>query len=225
MKDLDPQYNYQLELEQKIVNAVKVGDSSQAWATIEQVFDMNLNGRVAANTYSCLVYGIIGTVLEGARQGGYTEAAKEAAFSGSDISKMPVGKVKQQFREMLEKVCQRILEIQKETAKDQTLSKRIQEYIQDNYQDADLNISITSQHFDLTPAYLSSIYKKQTGGSLLEYINTVRITHAQQFLEQGYSVVEVAEMSGFRDSGTFIRAFKKKMGVTPGQLRKKNQEI
>lgn len=225
MKDLEPQYHYPLELEQKIVNAVKVGDSSQAWATIEQVFDLNLNGRVAANTYSCLVYGIIGTVLEGARQGGYTEAAKEAAFSGSDISKMPVGKVKQQFREMLEKVCQRILEIQKETAKDQTLSKRIQEYIQENYQDADLNISITSQHFDLTPAYLSSIYKKQTGGSLLEYINTVRITHAQQFLEQGYSVVEVAEMSGFRDSGTFIRAFKKKMGVTPGQLRKKNQEI
>lgn len=225
MKDLEPQYHYPLELEQKIINAVKVGDSSQAWATIEQVFDLNLNGRVAANTYCCLVYGIIGTVLEGARQGGYAEAAKEAAFSGSDISKMPVGKVKQQFREMLEKVCQRILEIQKETAKDQTLSKKIQEYIQENYQDADLNISITSQHFDLTPAYLSSIYKRQTGGSLLEYINTVRITHAQQFLEQGYSVVEVAEMSGFRDSGTFIRAFKKKMGVTPGQLKKKNQEI
>ena len=87
------------------------------------------------------------------------------------------------------------------------------------------NISITGQHFELTPAYLSSIYKKQTGGSLLEYINTVRISHAEQFLEQGYSVVEVAEMSGFRDSGTFIRAFKKKMGVTPGQLKKKNQEI
>lgn len=27
-------------------------------------------------------------------------------------------------------------------------------------------------------------------------------------------------MTGFRDSGTFIRAFKKKMGVTPGQLKK-----
>lgn len=226
MKDLEPQYHYPLELEQKIINAVKIGDSSQAWTTVEQVLDLNLNGRVAANTYCCLVYGIIGTVLEGARQGGYTEAARESAFvPGSDISEIPVGKVKQHFREMLEKVCQKILEIQKETAKDQTLSKKIQEYIQENYQDADLNISITGQHFELTPAYLSSIYKKQTGGSLLEYINTVRISHAEQFLEQGYSVVEVAEMSGFRDSGTFIRAFKKKMGVTPGQLKKKNQEI
>lgn len=133
---------------------------------------------------------------------------------------MPVGKMKQRFHELLGEVCQKILEIQKETSKDQTMSKQIEEYIQKNFQDADLNISITSQHFGLTPAYLSSIYKKQTGGSLLDYILTVRITHAEQYLDQGYSVVEVASMTGFRDSGTFIRAFKKKMGVTPGQLKK-----
>ena len=54
----------------------------------------------------------------------------------------------------------------------------------------------------------------------MDYILTVRITHAEQYLDQGYSVVEVASMTGFRDSGTFIRAFKKKMGVTPGQLKK-----
>lgn len=225
VKDIQPQYHFPLELEQKIINTVKVGDSAQAWSTMEQVFELNLGGQVTANLYRCLVYGIIGTVLEGARQGGYAEAAKEVAFPDGDLSKMSVGKTKKEFKKLLEDICQKILDIQRETSQDQTLSKQIQEYIQENYQDADLNISITSQHFDLTPAYLSSIYKKQTGGSLLEYINTVRITHAEQFLEQGYSVVEVAQMSGFRDSGTFIRAFKKKMGVTPGQLKKKNQEI
>lgn len=225
IKDIQPQYHYPLELEEKIINAVKAGDSIQAWATIEQVFDLNLKGRVAASLYCCLIYGIMGTVLEGARQGGYADAAREAAFFDGDISEMPVGKMKRRFKEMLEEICQRILDIQRENVKDQTLSKKIQAYIQENYQDPDLNISITSQHFDLTPAYLSSIYKKQMKGSLLEYINTVRITHAKEFLEQGYSVVEVAEMAGFRDSGTFIRAFKKKMGITPGQLKRKNQEI
>ncbi len=225
VKDIQPQYHYPLELEQKIINAVKVGDSRKARITMEQVFDLNLSGHVTANLYHCLVYGIIGTLLEGARQGGYAEAAKEIAFPEGDISKIPVGKMKQQFWILVEEICRKILDIQKETSRDQTLSRKVQDYIQENYQDPDLNISITSQHFDLTPAYLSSIYKKQTGESLLEYINTVRITHAQEFLEQGYSVVEVAEQSGFRDSGTFIRAFKKKMGITPGQLKKKNQEI
>jgi len=200
-----------------------VGDSRQAGVIMDQVFDLNLGGQVTANLYHCLVYGMIGTLLEGANQGGYKEAARELTFPDRNIS-MSTGKMRNHFHELLEVICKRVVELQKETAQDQTLSRKIQEYIQENYQDADLNISITSQHFDLTPAYLSSIYKKQMGGSLLEYINTVRITHAEQFLEQGYSVVEVAQMSGFRDSGTFIRAFKKKLGVTPGQLKKKNLE-
>lgn len=225
VKDIQPHYHYPLELEQKIINAIKVGDSEKAWKSMEQAFDLNLCGQVTANIYRCLIYGLVGTLLEGASQGGYQDATKELTVPDSDFFHMTTGKMKQQFHELLDKICQRILQIQKETAQDQALSKKIQEYIQENYQDADLNISITSQHFDLTPAYLSSIYKKQTGGSLLEYINTVRLTNAEQFLEQGYSVVEVAQMSGFRDSGTFIRAFKKKKGVTPGQLKKKNQEI
>lgn len=222
VKDIEPQYDYPMEMEQKIINAVKLGESAQAWKVMEQVFSRNLQGsRVTANVYRCLVYGMVGTLLEGAGQGGYKEAARDLEFPDVNFSKMKTEEMQARFKELLEEICSRIRKLQKETAQDQTLSKKIQEYIQENYHDADLNISITSQHFDLTPAYLSSIYKKQTGGSLLEYINTVRITHASEFLEQGYSVVEVAQMSGFRDSGTFIRAFKKKMGVTPGQMKKK----
>lgn len=225
VKNIQPYYQYPLEMEQKIINAIKVGDSEKAWVNMEQAFNLNLSGQVTANIYRCLVYGLIGTLLEGASQGGYEEAARELTFPDADLSHMTMERMKQNFHELLEEICEKIQQIQKETAQDQALSKKIQEYIQENYQDADLNISITGQHFDLTPAYLSSIYKKQTGGSLLDYINTVRITHAEQFLEQGYSVVEVAQMSGFRDSGAFIRTFKKKKGITPGQLKRKNQEI
>lgn len=225
VKDIQPYYQYPLELEQKIINAIKVGDAKKAWDSMTQVFELNLCGQVTANIYRCLVYGMIGTLLEGASQGGYQEAARELTFPDADLSSISLEKMKQSFHVLLEEICGKILQIQRETAQDHTLSRKIQEYIQEKYHDADLNISIASQHFDLTPAYLSSIYKKQTGGSLLDYINTVRITHAEQFLEQGYSVVEVAQMSGFRDSGAFIRAFKKKKGITPGQLKKKNQEI
>lgn len=222
VKNIQPHYQYPLALEQKTINAIKVGDSSLAWETMEQVFDLNLREQVTANVYRCLVYGMIGTLLEGASQGEYKEAAGELTFPDGEI--MPAGKMKERFRELTEEICRKVVERQKETSQDQTLSRKIQEYIQENYQDPDLNISITSQHFDLTPAYLSSIYKKQTGKSLLEYINTVRLAAAEQFLEQGYSVVEVAAMAGFRDSSTFIRVFKKKKGMTPGQVKKKNQE-
>ena len=110
--------------------------------------------------------------------------------------------------------------MRKNTEKDHVLSNRIEAYIQENYEDPDLNISQLGQQFDMTPAYLSSLYKKQTGMGLLDYINSARIEAAEQLLLNGASVVEAAQAVGFRDSGALIRVFKKKRGVTPGQLKK-----
>ena len=54
----------------------------------------------------------------------------------------------------------------------------------------------------------------------MDYINSVRIDHAEKLLMEGYTVIEAGQMTGFGDSGTFIRVFKKKKGITPGQLKK-----
>lgn len=221
VKDIQPRYDYPIEVEQKIINAIKIGDSRQAGKVMEEVFEKNLQGNVTSNVYRCLIYGMIGTLLEGASQGGYKDVAGEITFPDGNSARQTIGETKALFQQNLNEICEKVSEIQKAVSQDQTLSKKIQEYIQENYRDPDLNISIASQHFGMTPSYLSSIYKKQTGGSLLEYINTVRINHAEEFLNQGYAVVEVAQMAGFRDSGTFIRVFKKKKGITPGQLKKK----
>ena len=67
------------------------------------------------------------------------------------------------------------------------------------------------------------IYKKETGKSLLKVINEVRIENAVEFLTKGYSVVETAEKVGISESSSFIRLFKKHMGVTPGQIKSRLQ--
>lgn len=222
VKNIQLYYDYSMEAEQKIINAIEAGDSRQAGKLMLQIFDRNLSGKVSADSYRHLVYDMVGTLVKGAQLGGYTAAARELDFpDGFSMKRLPVADLKQKFQELLNQICEKILDLKKEAAGDKSFSRKVEAYIQENFQDPDLNIAITSQHFDITPAYLSSIYKKQTGGSLLDYINTMRINRAQELLEQGYSVVEVAPMAGFRESGSFIRAFKKKTGVTPGQFKKK----
>ena len=95
------------------------------------------------------------------------------------------------------------------------------DYVKDNFQNPDLNISMIALHFHITPTYLSLLFKEQIGGSLLEQINTVRVEKAKSFLLEGRTVAEVAEKTGFRNSNTFIRVFKKMTGITPGQLKNK----
>lgn len=219
--DIQPQYDYSFETEEKLINAIQAGELEQARSCMQEVFDRNLKGKVAVNIYHCLVYDMVGTLLKGASQGGYKEAARELRLPDADVRKLPVEEIKARFMDCLEQICTEISRKKQETAQDNSYSRKIEAYIRENFRDPDLNISITSQHFDITPTYLSAVYKKQTGRSLLEYINTLRIQYAEGLLEQGATVVEAAEQSGFRDSGGFIRTFKKKKGITPGQLKKK----
>ncbi len=67
----------------------------------------------------------------------------------------------------------------------------------------------------MTPTYLSAQFEKETGVALLAYISNVRVEAAKQLLTQGLSVAKIAEQTGYRDSGSLIRVFKKVTGMTP----------
>ena len=165
---------------------------------------------------------MVGTFLRGANLGGYSDAADDLDFpDGLAMKTMHVKDLKERFGKLAETICQEVQQRKRQMDMDKSMSRKIEAYIQEHFTDPDMNISIASQHFDLTPAYLSSVYKKQTGKSLLDYINTLRVQKGQELLEQGYSVAKIASIAGFRDSGSFIRTFKKKTGVTPGQYKKK----
>lgn len=97
--------------------------------------------------------------------------------------------------------------------------EEIKLYVKDQYKDPDLNISQAAIHFNLTPSYLSMIFKKETGVSLLSYISNVRTDAAKEELKGTATIADIAESTGFRDSAALIRTFKKNVGMTPGQFR------
>jgi AraC-like DNA-binding protein len=49
------------------------------------------------------------------------------------------------------------------------------------------------------------------------YLESVRIRHAQQLIENGKSLAEVAAEVGFSSQSHLTRRFKKIIGATPGQ--------
>ena len=62
-----------------------------------------------------------------------------------------------------------------------------------------------------------------TGEGLLDYINNVRINHSLAlFADSSLSVEDISAMVGYSTSKTFIRTFKKIMGITPAKYRDGN---
>ncbi|MBE6590176.1 MAG: helix-turn-helix domain-containing protein [Ruminococcaceae bacterium] len=73
-----------------------------------------------------------------------------------------------------------------------------------------------------TPTYFSSLFKKETGTGFREYLDRLRFEHAKKLLTQTeMSVAAVCRESGFSDYPNFIRRFKERFGVSPGELRKR----
>lgn len=212
-------YEYSLAEEQKIINTVQIGDEKSAGQWIRQVLEENRERSVKSKSY--LMQNFLSTLMRGAQQGGVGEQLQRWEQEHPFSHRQTIEQMEQWIFELLHEICQEIGKKQQEKGKDQEFGKKVLDYVKDNFQNPDLNISMIALHFHITPTYLSLLFKEQIGGSLLEQINTVRVEKAKSFLLEGRTVAEVAEKTGFRNSNTFIRVFKKMTGITPGQLKNK----
>ena len=77
--------------------------------------------------------------------------------------------------------------------------------------------------FFISKHYLCRIFKSATGFSVMEYIIYSRILRARQLLQEGVSVQQAGELSGFSDNSHFIRTFGHLTGTSPGRYAKEYQ--
>ena len=77
----------------------------------------------------------------------------------------------------------------------------------------------------LHPNYLSTVFRRYTGVSIVEYLTRIRIESAQRLLKEDLPVSKVAELSGFHSECLLYKKFKEHTGMTPKayQQQKKNQ--
>jgi len=97
----------------------------------------------------------------------------------------------------------------------------ILDYIRDNLSEP-LSLDQIASQFYLSKHYLCRIFKSATGFSVMEYIIYSRVLRARQLLQDGVSVQQAGEMSGFSDNSHFIRTFGHLTGVTPGRYAKEH---
>ncbi|MBQ2700489.1 MAG: helix-turn-helix domain-containing protein [Clostridia bacterium] len=85
---------------------------------------------------------------------------------------------------------------------------------------ADLSLKAHADFLNVNPSYLSSLFKRETGFTLTEYVNKQRVNHAIFLLNSTEMQIQtIAQYCGIPDVNYFTKIFKKMVGKTPKEYR------
>lgn len=102
--------------------------------------------------------------------------------------------------------------------------KRITAYIDTNLT-ATLSVESIATEFGLSANYFSTVFKREAGCTVLEYITERRLLRAQTLLETGnMKITQISSQLGYQNPSYFCALFSKKYGLTPAQYRRRRAE-
>lgn len=85
---------------------------------------------------------------------------------------------------------------------------------------ADLSLSALAARQNVNASYLSSLFRRETGMTVTDYVLQRRVEYARYLLtETRLQVQTVAQRCGMSDANYFSKVFKKQVGKTPKEYR------
>jgi transcriptional regulator GlxA family with amidase domain len=105
------------------------------------------------------------------------------------------------------------------------LIAKCQEWIAQNY-DQPAPVAAMVRQSGLPERSFKRRFTRATGMSPLEYVHTLRLEESKQMLETTDEPVEaIAEQAGYEDASFFSRLFRRRIGLTPAQYRKRFRSL
>jgi AraC-like DNA-binding protein len=95
----------------------------------------------------------------------------------------------------------------------------LMKYMNENYM-RQISLETISKKIYLSPAYISKVFKEETGETPINYLIKIRLSKAREMLMAGgRSVKSVARAVGYDDAYYFSKLYKKYHGVAPSKER------
>jgi two-component system, response regulator YesN len=128
----------------------------------------------------------------------------------------------------LEKLDESIKKILRQREKELPLAdgknskiEQAKHYVAHNY-DKMVNLNDVASELCLSPKYFSRMFKENAGCGFNEYKLKIKMEKAEEWLRVNqYSIYEISQRLGYKNIESFVRLFKKTIGLTPAVYRNK----
>ncbi|ULG71402.1 transcriptional regulator AryK [Macrococcus brunensis] len=133
--------------------------------------------------------------------------------------------IEQQIMELLLTLSRNVPRIQTRMNEEDSTDirlMRVRQYIDEHYHET-INLQQVADLVDLSPAYLSKLFRQKMNTGFNHYVSSVRLE--QVLIDLTYTqtaITDIALKNGFSNSAILSRFFKKRMGMTPSEYRHKH---
>ena len=218
MKNMERRYS----VENEILDAVANGQNFKADALLPVLSSMAFENRLSDPMRNAKNYSIImNTLLRKAAERGGVHPLYIDSLSSEFAAKIEqantVDNLQPLMKEMFHSYCQLV---KKHSTKD--YSPLVQHAITliDGRIAEELSLNSIASLLNVSSSYFSTLFKKETGVTLTEYVNKRRIKHAKYLLESTKLQIQtIAQHCGIMDVHYFSKVFKKITGMTPKEYR------
>ena len=204
---------YPKEIYDSLLNAIEFGESDRVRFAIEMLIAgvTHLQSKERIQTICTDVIALARTRLSFGDADDLLEQVMTLNVQDSS-------RAEQILRRVCDLLCARLEQAPSDAS--ETLIQQIEQYLQVHYCEPEFTVQKAASQFNLSMSNLSHYFKSHTGVTVSDYVESLRLNLAQKLLaETDKSVSEISALVGYLQSASFMRAFKKVLGVSPTNWR------
>lgn len=204
-----------------LASCIKVGTIKEISDTVDSLFEGIAHTGASLKDYQIYLLGMLTTILNVAMS---SDIDMEEVFGSScnlfvELYNFNDTKsVRDWIVEICAKVMNRIVRDRQNTCR--LIVEKAKEYAMRHYQESDITISKVCKHIHISIPHFSSLFKKETGTTFMNYLLQIRMESAKELLRTtDMKTFEIAAKVGYSEPNYFSYSFKKSFGISPTEFR------